>query len=127
MPLLNFPCRFYYFSIKNTITSLQLVKSLMVGNTFTRCCIRYSYKFQCQLMTFINFQRFIEFVTSLSTFVKGFTLNRLNSCDLLLKYSKMPKNPYYSRPCNYHKSKLCLIRFIWSNLASISFAVINSP
>ena len=81
----------------------------MVGNTFTRCCIRYSYKFQCQLMTFINFQRFIEFVTSLSTFVKGFTLNRLNSCDLLLKYSKMPKHPYYSRPCNYHKSKLCLI------------------
>ena len=68
----------------------------------------YSYKFQCQLMTFINFQRFIEFVTSLSTFVKGFTLNRLNSCDLLLKYFEMLSGRENFLFRNYYKSKLCL-------------------
>ena len=50
----------------------------------------HSYKFQCQIMTFVNFQRFIEFVTLLSTSVftlrSLLTLVRLNSCDLLLKY-----------------------------------------
>ena len=56
-------------------------------------------------MTFVNFQRFIEFVTSLSTSV---FIGRLNSCDLLLKYFEMLSG-WNGKGCEFFISSPCLL------------------